>query len=164
MFNGRISNAPHVPRGRAFRDSRDMIRNPVEVFERYRARLGPTFTFHFGGAKGALVSSDPAFIQHVLRGNRDNFEKSDIQVERMVEFQGKGLVNSHGEAWLRQRRLLAQGFRPGRLAELLPLQQDVLRELLTGFDRDARNGTVLSVDNATGNRDRSSSGRPSRAP
>lgn len=142
MFDGRVTNAPHVHRGRAFLDSRDMIRNPVAVFEKYRMRLGPTFTFHFGGARATVVSTDPVVIEHVLRGNRDNYEKSDIQVARMVEFQGQGLVNSHGDAWLRQRRLLAQGFRPSHLATLLPMQQAVLRDLMTGFDRDAQQGPV----------------------
>ena len=98
MFDGTITNAPHIPRLRAFLDSRSMIRNPVEVFEQYRGELGPTFSFHFGGAKKAIVSSDPAFIEHVLRLNHTNYNKSDIQVERMAEFQGQGLLNSHGDA------------------------------------------------------------------
>jgi cytochrome P450 len=142
LFDGKFTNAPHVPRGRAFLDSRDMVRNPVDVFEKYRAELGPTFTFHFGGARRSVVSTDPALIQHVLLDNRDNYEKSDIQVERMVEFQGKGLVNSHGEAWFRQRRLVAKGFRQKRLAEVLPIQQDVLGELLVRFDQEAAMGPV----------------------
>jgi cytochrome P450 len=143
MFDGRIDNAPpHVHRGRAFLDSRDMVRNPVAVFEKYRARLGPTFTLHFGGVKPSIVSTDPVIVEHVLRANRDNYEKSDIQVERMVEFQGRGLVNIHGEAWMRQRKLLAQGFKPGHLAKVLPMEQDVLRELMSGFDRDAQQGPV----------------------
>lgn len=142
MFQRSTGNAPHVNRARAFLDSRDMTRNPVAVFEKYRARLGPTFAFHFGGVRPALVSSDPVVIEHVLRGNRNNYEKSDIQVKRMVEFQGQGLVNSHGDAWLRQRKLLAQGFRPGHLAKLLPIQQDVLQDLMQGFDRDIRRGPV----------------------
>ena len=119
-----------------------MVRNPVAVFEKYRAQLGPTFTFHFGGVTPAVVSSDPAVVEHVLRANRGNYEKSAIQVERMVEFQGKGLVNSHGDAWLRQRRLLAQVFKPSHLAKLLPMQQDVLQELMSGLDRDAQHGPV----------------------
>ncbi len=142
MFDGRISNAPHVPRGRALMDSRAMVRNPVAVFEKYRARLGPTFTVHFGGVKPAVVSTDPVVVEHVLRGNRDNYEKSDIQVERMVEFQGRGLVNIHGEAWVRQRKLLAQGFKRSHLTKLLPMQQDVLQELMNGFDHDAQQGPV----------------------
>jgi cytochrome P450 len=142
MFEGTISNAPHVPRGRAVLDSRAMVRNPVSVFEKYRARLGPTFTVHFGGVKPSVVSTDPVVLEHVLKGNRDNYEKSDIQVERMVEFQGKGLVNSHGEAWLRQRKLLAQGFKSSHLTKLLPMQQDVLEDLMNRFDQDVRQGPV----------------------
>ena len=142
MFDGRISNVPHVPRSRALMDSRAMVRNPVAVFEKYRARLGPTFTVHFGGVKPAVVSTDPVVVEHVLRGNRDNYEKSDIQVERMVEFQGRGLVNIHGEAWMRQRKLLAQGFKRNHLTKLLPMQQDVLQELMSGFDHDAQQGPV----------------------
>lgn len=142
MLEGRISNVPHVPRGRSLLDSRDMVRNSVAVFERYRARLGPTFTLHFGGVKPSVVSTDPVVLEHVLRGNRDNYEKSYVQVERMVEFQGQGLVNIHGDAWLRQRKLLAQGFKPGYLAKLLPMQQDVLQELMNGFDGAAQQGPV----------------------
>ncbi|MEZ4461967.1 MAG: cytochrome P450 [bacterium] len=142
MFDGKFTNLPHVPRGHAFLDSRDMVRNPVEVFEKYRAELGPTFSFHFGGARRSIVSTDPEFIQHVLLENRDNYEKSDIQVERMVEFQGKGLVNSHGEAWFRQRRLVAKGFRPKRLADVLPIQQEVLDDLMIRFDQEADAGPI----------------------
>lgn len=119
-----------------------MIRNPVAVFETYRADLGPTFSFHFGGARPTVVTTDPVVLEHVLRGNRDNYEKSDIQVARMVEFQGTGLVNSHGDVWLRQRRLLAHGFRPSHLQTLLPLQQGVLQELMAGFDGEAQRGPV----------------------
>jgi cytochrome P450 len=119
-----------------------MARNPVAVFEKYRMSLGPTFALHFGGVRAVLVSTDPVVVEHVLKGNRDNYEKSDIQSDRMAEFQGKGLVNSHGEEWLRQRRLLAQGFRPSYLARLLPMQQDVLRSLMRSFDSDARSGPV----------------------
>ncbi|MEX2271202.1 MAG: cytochrome P450 [Vicinamibacterales bacterium] len=142
MFERSITNAPHVPRARAFLDTRDMVRHPVAMFERYRARLGPTFTFHFGGARPSLASSDPVFMEHVLKKNRHNYQKSHIQGERMVEFQGKGLVNSHGDDWLRLRRVAAEGFRPSRLAHVLPMQQDVLQELMDGFDRDVRQGPV----------------------
>ena len=142
MVTRRISNVPHVPRGHAFLDAFAMVHNPVAVFEKYRERYGATFTFHFGGITPAVVSSDPVVVEHVLRVNRDNYQKSAIQVERMVEFQGKGLVNSHGEAWLRQRRLLAHGFRANHLARLLPLQQDVLQGLMASFDRDALRGPV----------------------
>lgn len=142
MVTRRVANAPHVPRGLAFLDTRAMARNPIAVYEKYRARYGATFSFHFGGMTPAIVTSDPLVVEHVLRVNRDNYRKSAIQVEHMVEFQGRGLVNIHGEEWFRQRRLVAHGFRAAHLAKLLPLQQDVLHDLMTGFDRDARRGPV----------------------
>ncbi len=142
MFEGRISNAPHVHRGRAVLDARGMLRNCIAVFEGYRARLGPTFTVHFGGLIPAVVTADPVVIEHVLRANQDNYEKSFIQAERMVEFQGAGVVNIHGEAWMRQRKLLAQGFKPNYLAKLLPMQRDVFDELMREFDQAAAQGPV----------------------
>lgn len=142
MLDAKITNAPHVPRKDAFLDSRDMVRNPVLVFEKYRKELGPTFTFHFGGAKRTIVSTDPEFIQHILRDNQKNYEKSDIQVKRMAEFQGKGLLNSHGEFWLRQRRLLSHGFSRQYLTDLLPLQASVLKEFMSGFREDVANGPI----------------------
>ena len=142
MLAGKIANAPHVPRAQALLDSRDMTRNPVAVLEKYRAELGHTFTFHFGGAKRSVLSSDPAFIEYVLRSNSDNFRKSDIQVERMSEFQGTGLVNIHGEQWRRQRRLLARGFQPSHLKRLLVMEMDVLRDWLLGFETDAQKGPI----------------------
>jgi cytochrome P450 len=142
MFNGTITNAPHVPQWHALLDARAMVRNPVDVFEKYRAKLGDTFTFHFGGTRPTIVSCNPEFVEHVLRGTRDNYHKSDIQVERMVEFQGSGLVNSHGDEWLRRRRLLARGFLPGRLSKQLPVQQHALQDLMEGFDRAAQSGPV----------------------
>ena len=141
MF-GPISNAPHVPRPTAFLDASQMVENPVAVFERYRQSLGPTFTFHFGGARRAVVSTEPAFLQHILKTNKDNYVKSHIQTRHMVEFQGVGLVNSHGETWRRQRRLVARGFKNKRLAELLPLQVDVLASALPRFEADAAAGPV----------------------
>lgn len=77
MFEARITNAPHVPRKESFLDSGDMVANPVSVFERYRFEFGPTFTFHFGGVRRTIVSSDPEFIGHVLKDNHSNYQKSD---------------------------------------------------------------------------------------
>jgi cytochrome P450 len=142
FLGGAFNEAPHIHRLSAFLDSRQMIDNPVSVFEKYRKKLGPTFTFHFGGAQRAVVSTDPVFIEQLLKQNREKYQKSDIQTKHMVEFQGEGLVNIHGKAWKRQRKLVQHGFKPKRLAELLPMQEAVLAELMVGFERDAEQGPV----------------------
>ena len=142
MFDGRFSNVPHVPRAEAFFDGPGMVENPVSVFERYRATLGPTWSFHFGGARRAIVTTKPEFIETLLTARKDRYFKSDIQVKYMVEFQGEGLVNIHGDAWHRQRQVVAKGFQPSRLSAALPIQIGVLDELLTAFDNDINKGPV----------------------
>jgi cytochrome P450 len=142
LFNGKITNAPHVPRARAFLDARAIARHPVAVFEKYRQEFGPTFTLHMGGAKAAIVSTSPSFIHHALHTKAANYHVSTVRVDRMAEFQGQGLINSHGAAWLRKRRLLSQGVSRERLAALLPHQERVLEDLMARFDLAADRGPV----------------------
>ena len=102
---------PVVSRARSFADSAAMARNPVPVLSKYNETYGDTFRFYLGGLKEAIVTIDPAVIQHVLKTNADNYHKSEIQVKRMGHFLGKGLLTTEGEAWRNQRRLIQKGDR-----------------------------------------------------
>lgn len=133
---------PKIPIIESFLDTREMVKNPVQVFEKYRERLGPTFEFRFGGMRKTIVTADPEFLKYVLKDNNDNYHKSHIQVKRFVEFQGVGLTNSHGDYWLKQRKLLSMGFTRSRLAEMLPVQLKVLNDFMTDFEEDASKGKV----------------------
>ena len=119
-----------------------MVRNPVEVLSRYSERYGDTFKFYLGGLKEAIVTTDPAVIQHVLKTNWENYQKSDIQVKRMGHFLGKGLLTTHGEAWRTQRRLIQKGFDRKQLEALSAIMQDSLAESLREFDKRVSDGPV----------------------
>jgi cytochrome P450 len=142
MRNNMTANTTHIQRLEALIDASDMVNNPVQIFEKYRLKSSPTFMFHFGGVRKTIVSSDPMFIQHVLKDNPNNYEKSDIQVKRMAEFQEKGLLNSHGDFWFRQRRLLSQGFTRSYLTKLLPIQVTVLDQFMKNLNDQVQNGPV----------------------
>ena len=133
---------PKIPVIKSFLDTREMVRNPVAVFEQYRERLGPTFEFRFGGMKKTIVTADPEFLKYVLKDNNSNYYKSHIQVKRFVEFQGVGLTNSHDDYWLRQRKLLSMGFTRSRLTEMLPVQLTVLNDFMDDFDEAVSDGKV----------------------
>src|SRR5271166_3893902 len=133
---------PAVSRLRCFVDSAAMARNPVQVLARYNETFGDTFRFYLGGLKEAIVTIDPAVIQHVLKTNAENYQKSEIQVKRMGHFLGKGLLTTHGEAWRTQRRLIQKGFDRTQLDVLSSIMQDSLAESLRDFDRQARSGPV----------------------
>jgi cytochrome P450 len=119
-----------------------MALNPVQVLLKYTGLLGDTFRFYFGGIKEAIVTTNPVVIQHVLKTNSENYQKSEIQVKRMGHFLGKGLLTSHGEVWRTQRRLMQKGFDRKQLDVLSSIMQDSLAESLRDFDQQARGGPV----------------------
>jgi cytochrome P450 len=119
-----------------------MVRNPVRVLSKYTEGFGDTFRFYIGGLKEAIVTTDPAVIQHVLKTNAENYQKSEIQVKRMGHFLGKGLLTTHGEAWRTQRRLIQKGFDRKQLDALSSIMQDSLTESLRDFDRQISAGPV----------------------
>src|SRR5271169_643425 len=136
------TSIPVVSRFRCFADSHAMFRNPVQILSRYNETFGNTFRFYIGGLKEALVTIDPVVIQHVLKTNAENYQKSEIQVKRMGLFLGKGLLTTHGEAWRTQRRLIQKGFERKQLEVLSSIMQDSLAESLREFDKQARIGPV----------------------
>jgi cytochrome P450 len=119
-----------------------MAANPVQVLSKYNARFGDTFRFYLGGLKEAIVTIDPAVIQHVLKTNAENYQKSEIQVKRMGHFLGKGLLTTHGEAWKTQRRLIQKGFDRKQLEALSAIMQDSLTDSFRGFEREIAAGPV----------------------
>ena len=119
-----------------------MAANPVEVLSKYTDLFGDTFRLYLGGVKEAIVTTNPAVIQHVLKINAENYQKSEIQVKRMGHFLGKGLLTTHGEAWRTQRRLIQKGFDRKQLEVLSSIMQDSLAESLRDFDRQVRVGPV----------------------
>lgn len=119
-----------------------MAANPVQVLSKYTELFGETFRFYLGGLKEAIVTTNPAVIQHVLKTNADNYQKSEIQIKRMGHFLGKGLLTTHGEAWKTQRRLIQKGFDRKQLDALSAIMQDSLAESLKDFDRQIRLGPV----------------------
>jgi len=119
-----------------------MARNPVQVLSRYNETFGDTFRIYLGGLKEAIITIDPVVIQHVLKTNAENYQKSEIQVKRMGHFLGKGLLTTHGEAWRTQRRLIQTGFDRKQLDVLSSIMRDSLAESLRDFDRQVRVGPV----------------------
>jgi cytochrome P450 len=119
-----------------------MFQNPVRVLSSYAETFGDTFKIYLGGLKEAIVTIDPAVIQHVLKTNAENYQKSHIQVKRMGHFLGKGLLTTEGEAWRTQRRLIQKGFDRTQLEALSTIMQDSLADSLRDFDAQIRRGPV----------------------
>ena len=133
---------PEVGRLEAFRETPALLDNATAVLRRHADRHGGVFVYWFGGMTRVLVVTDPAVLRHVLKDNHENYTKSSIQIRRMGQFLGPGLLTDHGATWLRKRRLLQQAFNPSRLAAVAADMQASLEETLTGFDAATRAGPV----------------------
>jgi cytochrome P450 len=119
-----------------------MIENPIGVFEKHIESLGETFVFYFGGVKRAIVTSNPTVMQHVLKTNCENYQKSEIQTKRMGHFLGEGLLTTHGEVWRTQRRLIQRGFKPNQLTPLAAIMQESLDDSMSVFQNRVGHGPV----------------------
>ena len=131
-----------VSRLRSLLSSRQLIQNPIAVFSKHLSERADTYYYTLGGVKKVLVSIDPKILNHILKENCENYHKSDIQTRRIHHFLGAGLLSSHGDQWVRQRKIIQQGFGGDKLANMAAAMRSCLEESLTHFDEDIRRGPV----------------------
>lgn len=74
----------------------------------------PMISRPFLGRQSVLVN-DPAPIRHVLVDNHEAYGRAPATVRILEPITGKGLFLAEGEAWKRQRRLMAPAFAPRNL-------------------------------------------------
>lgn len=73
--------------------------------------LGSTWTFWVPGQSRFVVISDPVDVEHMLKGNFDNYEKGAEFHKRFVELLGNGIFNTDGENWRHQRKTASELFK-----------------------------------------------------
>lgn len=137
-----LKTPPSVSRLRGALESSRLLDNAVDVLLGHAIARQGVFYYYLGGVKRVLVVSDPQVLRRVLKDNAPNYAKSDIQVERIGQFAGEGLVTDRGAQWLRKRRLMQRAFRPDRLAAMAPGMQTTLEDALPAFEARARAGPV----------------------
>ena len=91
------------------------------------------------------MTANPHIIQHVLQKNQRNFRKSEIQVDQLAHFIGKGLLTSEGAYWLKQRRLIQPGFHRAKLAGLVDIMLSEVDLFLEDFDAKVDQGQAIDM-------------------
>jgi cytochrome P450 len=133
---------PSVSRLRAFLETRQLVDNPVAVISKHLFERGDTFYYPIGGIKKVLITIDPKVLRYILNDNYENYHHAGPRRKHMIHFLGANLVTSHGDYWLRQRRLIQPGFRGDKLASMAAAMCSCLEESLTRFDEEIRRGPV----------------------
>jgi cytochrome P450 len=133
---------PRVDRLRAFLETPELLDDATRVLSRHADRLGGAFYYYFGGVKKVLIATDPEIFRHIFKDNYENYFKSDIQIRRMGEFLGQGMLTSHGAPWRRKRRIIQHAFDADRLAAMADDMEATLARSLTGLEDRIAKGPV----------------------
>ncbi|KAF6999344.1 hypothetical protein CFC21_015387 [Triticum aestivum] len=120
------------------RDAGDVVhdyRSAVFPFyEKWRNEYGPVFTYSVGNMV-FLHASDPAVVRDVcLSVSPDELGKSSYMKVTHHPLFGDGILKSNGDAWARQRKLIAPEFFPEKVKGMVDLMVDSARALVRSWE------------------------------
>ncbi|RLD20069.1 MAG: cytochrome P450 [Bacteroidetes bacterium] len=128
---------PKVPRRTSLRHAAKAVHNPIPFLTENIKNFGKAYSFHIGGVRKGILTTDPEMIQHILQKNNRNYRKSRMQTEILGHYVGKGLLTSEGAFWLRQRRLIQPAFHRSKLNGLVGIVQEEIEKF---FSANWKNG------------------------
>ena len=104
----------------------------LEFTERVAHEYGDVV--HWTGLGGQFYQlNHPEHIAHVLVHNNTNYVKGE-QFQRILRpLTGDGILNSEGEAWRRNRRLIQPAFNPDRISVYAEMMTDQTARTLDGW-------------------------------
>lgn len=102
-------------------------------YEDLFARYGNVVRLRAPGAEDFVMAFHPDDIGHVLRTNSRNYPKGK-RYHELVPVLGWGLVNSEGDLWRRQRRLVQPQFNHANTLSFVPLIVSHTEALLRRWD------------------------------
>jgi cytochrome P450 len=96
------------------------LRKPLAFLQEMARDYGDIAYVHVGPFHSYVINH-PNLIREVLVTKGKSFRKWEAQKRVFRKIDGNGLINSEGDFWLRQRRLIQKAFqhrRLGRYAEM----------------------------------------------
>ncbi len=107
----------------------------MRLYEDLFARYGDVVRLHCPGHEDVVLAFHPDDIRHVLCTNARNYPKGK-RYHELVPVLGMGLVNSEGELWRRQRRLVQEQFSHKNTLQFIPLINRHVDALLATWDQN----------------------------
>ncbi len=102
----------------------------------YRLRIGP---------RNVLVVARPDLIAGILRDRPEGWSRLRTMQAVIREMGVDGVFSSEGEAWRRQRRLVAAAFTPSQLKRYFPVVERMTERLKERLDAAAQAGTSIDL-------------------
>ncbi|MEM6710099.1 MAG: cytochrome P450 [Pseudomonadota bacterium] len=96
--------------------------------------------------RSIILINEPDAIRNVMTDPLRIYPKNDLFVGALAPLVGDSIFTSHGDRWLRQRKLIDPAFSQMRLQEAFVAMRATLEDYFDQLDRAARDGTQLSLD------------------
>jgi cytochrome P450 len=118
-----------------------MLREPLAFLQAMARRYGDITHIHTGPVHSYLFNH-PDLIREVLVTKGKSFRKWERQKRVFRKVDGNGLINSEGDFWLKQRRLIQKAFHRRRLGRYADKMVEVTRRRLDRWTP----GTAINLD------------------
>jgi cytochrome P450 len=127
----------HFPRGhnrlQSLLASISFLKDPIRTITRNMIKYSGNYSGYLAGSGRFIITEDPAFIQHILRENHSNYQKSVLSAKTAARLFGNGLLFSNGEYWLKQRRMIQPAFHQSKIKGLYETLAGTAAEIISGF-------------------------------
>ena len=117
------------------------LREPLTFLQDMARRYGDITHIHAGPIHSYLINH-PNLIREVLVTKGKSFHKWERQKRVFRKIDGDGLINSEGDFWLRQRRLIQKAFLPRRLGRYAETVVELTRRRLDRWTA----GAAINLD------------------
>jgi cytochrome P450 len=115
---------------------RRLLREPLTFLLDTAQSYGDIVHMHLGPVH-AYVIKHPNLIREVLVTKGKSFRKWERQKRVFRKIDGNGLINSEGDFWLKQRRLIQKAFQRGRLGRYAAVMVERTRRRLDSWTAGA---------------------------
>ena len=123
--------------------------NTFEYLKNVMLEYGDLVQLNFGPQPLFLVSH-PDYLQRILRDNYQNYRKPDMFYRIPREVAGNGLINSTGDFWLRQRRMIQPYLHRKQLENIFLDMVEAISETLDTWEPLSKNGDQVDLGGQMG--------------
>src|SRR5207244_1862867 len=122
----------------------DIQRDPVGFFSMLAHQYGDIARTHLLTQPTYMIFH-PDYVQHVLQGNNQNYDRNNYTYTVLRQFIGNGLATIDGASWLHQRRLMQPAFHRKRIAAFGTLMTDATTRMLEQWQSHAQRNQPFNV-------------------
>lgn len=137
-----MASAAQVPPGPA--DKYDTAQDLLGWLDEHLQRYGDIYKASVYGGNVYVVNA-PAYAEHVLLDNWQNYIRKGQAVKRIALSLGNGIISSNGALWVRQRRMIQPAFNRESICDLVQMFARANAMLLGRWKRAAERAARVNV-------------------